>query len=145
MNAFSPIQFVHAIIILSLSKKNKEEGNSLVGYRRYCYTTELRDVCNLIIITCAYDERISREREFPSYLISINSLSATHCPFSLKLLRPFLPFFSHVVSRLRKLINLRSHDCNFRSPLMKTLDWSVETLGLDYNSTGLYNHLFKPE
>ena len=30
---------------------------------------------------------------------------------------------------------LRSHDCNFRSPLMKTLDWSVETLGLDYNST----------
>ena len=33
-----------------------------------------------------------------------------------------------------------------RSPLMKTLDsWSVETLGLDYNSTGLCNHLFKPE
>jgi hypothetical protein len=31
---------------------------------------------------------------------------------------------------------LRSHDCNFRSPLMKTLVWSVETLGLDYNSTG---------
>jgi hypothetical protein len=27
---------------------------------------------------------------------------------------------------------------------MKTLDWSVETLGLDYNSTGLCNHLFKP-
>ena len=24
---------------------------------------------------------------------------------------------------------------------MKTLDWSVETLGLDYNSTGLCNHL----
>ena len=23
--------------------------------------------------------------------------------------------------------------------------WSVETLGLDYNSTGLCNHLFKPE
>jgi hypothetical protein len=40
---------------------------------------------------------------------------------------------------------LRSHDCNFRSPLMKTLDWSVETLGPDYNSTGLCNHLFKPE
>ena len=40
---------------------------------------------------------------------------------------------------------LRSHDCNFRSPLMKTLDWSVETLGLDYNSTGLCNYLFKPE
>jgi hypothetical protein len=36
---------------------------------------------------------------------------------------------------------LRSHDCNFRSPLMKTLDWSVETLGLDYNSTGLCNNL----
>jgi hypothetical protein len=40
---------------------------------------------------------------------------------------------------------LRSHDCNFRSPLMKTLDWSVETLGLDYNSTGLCSRLFKPE
>ena len=38
---------------------------------------------------------------------------------------------------------LRSHDCNFRSPLMKTLDWSVETFGLDYNSTGLCNNLFK--
>ena len=63
-------------------KKNKEEGNSLVCYRRYCYTTAFRDVCNLIIITCAYDARISREREFPSYLISINSLSETHCPFS---------------------------------------------------------------
>jgi hypothetical protein len=25
---------------------------------------------------------------------------------------------------------------------MKTLDWSVETLGLDYNSTGLCNHLY---
>ena len=42
---------------------------------------------------------------------------------------------------------LRSHNCIFRSPLMKkTLDgWSVETLGLDYNSTGLCNHLFKTE
>ena len=30
---------------------------------------------------------------------------------------------------------LRSHDCNFRSPLMKTLDWSVEMLGLDYNGS----------
>ena len=37
-------------VILSLSKKNKEEGNSLVGYRRYCYATALRDVCNLIIL-----------------------------------------------------------------------------------------------
>jgi hypothetical protein len=63
-------------------KKNEEEGNSLVCYRRYCYTTAFRDVCNLIIITCTYDARISREREFPSYLISINSLSETHCPFS---------------------------------------------------------------
>ena len=35
----------------------------------------------------------------------------------------------------------KKHNCNFRSPLMKTLDWSVETLGLDYNSTGLCNHL----
>jgi hypothetical protein len=49
-NAFSPIQYICAIIILSLSKKNKEEGNSLVGYRRYCYATALRDVCNLIIL-----------------------------------------------------------------------------------------------
>jgi hypothetical protein len=59
-------------------KKNKEEGNSLiVGYRRYCYTTAMRVVCNLIIITCAYDDAcISREREFPSYLI--NSLSTTN-------------------------------------------------------------------
>jgi hypothetical protein len=66
------------IIILRLSKKNKEEGNILVGYRysRYCYATALRVFCILIIITCAYDECISREREFPSYLI--NSLSATH-------------------------------------------------------------------
>jgi hypothetical protein len=35
--------------------------------------------------------------------------------------------------------------CNFRSPLMKALDWSVETLGLDYNSTGFCIHLYKPE
>jgi hypothetical protein len=28
---------------------------------------------------------------------------------------------------------------------MKTLDWSVETLGLDYNSTGLCVHLYKPD
>jgi hypothetical protein len=40
---------------------------------------------------------------------------------------------------------LSSHDCKFRSSLMKTLDCSVETLGLDYNSTGLCNHLFKPD
>ena len=41
---------------------------------------------------------------------------------------------------------IRSHDGIFRSPLMKTLDWSVETLsGLDYNPTGLCHHLFKPE
>ena len=79
-NGISPIQFVqhHS----QFMKKNEEEGNSLVCYRRYCYTTAFRDVCNLIIITCAYDARISREREFPSYLISINSLSETHCPFS---------------------------------------------------------------
>ena len=31
-------------------KKNKEEGNRLVGYRRYCYATALRDICNLIIL-----------------------------------------------------------------------------------------------
>jgi hypothetical protein len=35
--------------------------------------------------------------------------------------------------------------CTYSVPLMKTLDWSVETLGLGYNSTGLCNHLFKPE
>ena len=40
---------------------------------------------------------------------------------------------------------LRSHNRSFTSPLMKTLDWSVETLGLDYNSTGICNHLFKPD
>ncbi len=38
------------------------------------------------------------------------------------------------------------HDPTFRhsslvsSPLMKTLDWSVETLGREYNSTGLCIH-----
>jgi hypothetical protein len=26
--------------------------------------------------------------------------------------------------------------CDLKSPLMKTLDWSVETLGREYNSTG---------
>ena len=35
-----------------------------------------------------------------------------------------------------------SHFATFRSPLMKrTLDWSVETFGREYNSTGLYIHL----
>ena len=38
-------------------------------------------------------------------------------------------------------IHLIGINCNFRSPLMKTLDWSVKTLGLGYNSTGLCNHL----
>ena len=80
-NGFSPIQFVQSASF-SVYKKNKEEGNSLVGYRRYCYTTAFRDVCNLILITRAYDARISREREFPSYLININSLSERNCPFS---------------------------------------------------------------
>ena len=47
------------------------------------------------------------------------------------------------VSTLQSSVFIRG-DFNFRSPLMKTLDWSVETLGLDYNSTGLCNHLFKP-
>jgi hypothetical protein len=61
----------------SVYQKNKEVI-SLVGYRRYCYTTALRVVSNLVIITCAYDPCISREREFPSYLISINSLLAIH-------------------------------------------------------------------
>ena len=82
-NGFSPIQFVQSSFSV-YEKKNEEEGNSLVCYRRYCYTTAFRDVCNLNIITCAYDTRISREKEFPSYLISINSLSETHCPFSVK-------------------------------------------------------------
>ena len=40
---------------------------------------------------------------------------------------------------------LSSHDCKFRSPLMKTLECSVETMGLYYNSTGLCNNLFKPD
>ena len=33
--------------------------------------------------------------------------------------------------------------CDFRSPLMKTLDWSVETLGRECNSTGLCIHFYK--
>ncbi len=33
--------------------------------------------------------------------------------------------------------------CDFRSPLMKTLDWSVETLGCECNSIGLCIHLLK--
>jgi hypothetical protein len=37
------------------------------------------------------------------------------------------------------------HHWQVTSSLGYTLDWSVETLGLDYNSTGLCNHLFKPE
>ena len=70
--------FITNALYMAFIKKNKEEGNSLiVGYRRYCYTTAMRVVCNLIIITCAYDDAcISREREFPSYLI--NSLSTTN-------------------------------------------------------------------
>jgi hypothetical protein len=65
-------------------KKNKEEGNSVVDYKRYCYTTAFRDVNwqskYRIIITCACNARIPREREFPFYLISIDNFSATHCP-----------------------------------------------------------------
>ena len=34
--------------------------------------------------------------------------------------------------------------CGFRSHLMKTLDWSVETLGREWNSTELCIHLLKP-
>ena len=34
--------------------------------------------------------------------------------------------------------------CDFRSHLMKTLDWSVETLGREWNSTELCIHLLKP-
>ncbi len=32
---------------------------------------------------------------------------------------------------------------DFRSSLMKTLDWSVETLGCECNSTGLCIHFYK--
>jgi hypothetical protein len=54
--------------------------------------------------------------------------------------------YMHLIGRWHHPLGyLRSHDCNFRSPLMKTVDWSVEMLGLDYNSTGLCNNLFKPE
>ncbi len=35
--------------------------------------------------------------------------------------------------------------CNFRSPLMKTLDWSVETLGREYTSKELCIYFYKPE
>jgi hypothetical protein len=34
----------------------------------------------VIIITCVYNAGIPREREFPSYLISIDNFSARHCP-----------------------------------------------------------------
>jgi hypothetical protein len=44
--------------------------------------------------------------------------------------------YMHLIGMVTSSLGyLRSHDCNFRSPLMKTLDWSVETLDLDYNST----------
>ncbi len=33
--------------------------------------------------------------------------------------------------------------CDVRSPLMKTLIWSVETLGHEFNSTGLFIHFNK--
>ena len=35
--------------------------------------------------------------------------------------------------------------CNFRSSLMKTLDWSVETLGREYTSKELCIYFYKPE
>jgi hypothetical protein len=63
----------------------------------------------------------------------------------LQLLRMRNTFKVAVVEVKSEPVYLRSHDCIFRSPLMKTLDWSVEMLGLDYNSTGLCNHLFNPE
>jgi hypothetical protein len=44
--------------------------------------------------------------------------------------------YMHLIGMVTSSLGyLRSLDCNFRSPLMKTLDWSVETLGLGYNST----------
>jgi hypothetical protein len=49
-NAFSPIQIFVQSSLSVYQKKNKEEGNSLVDFRRCCYATALRDVCNLIII-----------------------------------------------------------------------------------------------
>jgi hypothetical protein len=42
-------------------------------------------------------------------------------------------------------LNCRLKVCSFTATSMKTLDWSVETLCLDYNSTGLCIHLYKPE
>ena len=33
--------------------------------------------------------------------------------------------------------------CDLRSPLMKTLDWRLKTLGLECNSTGLCIHFYK--
>ena len=53
---------------------------------------------------------------------------------------------THMTGDVIPWVFKKPRDCNFRLPLMKTLDWSVETLGLDYKSNGLQcNHLFKPE
>ena len=41
--------------------------------------------------------------------------------------------YMHLIWQVTSFLGyLKSHDCNFRSPLMKTLDWSVKTLGLGY-------------
>jgi hypothetical protein len=51
----------------------------------------------------------------------------------------------HVFSATLVSINGCKAQSNFIHALMKTLDWSVETLGCESNSTGLCIHLEKPE
>ena len=50
----------------------------------------------------------------------------------------FLVAQVHQVSCQRNTVPRLSH-------VMQTLDWSVETLGLGYNSTGLCIHVYKQE
>ena len=47
-------------------------------------------------------------------------------------------FGENLLEREQKIPRVyKKRRCDFRSPLMKTLDWSVETLGRECNSTGL--------
>jgi hypothetical protein len=44
--------------------------------------------------------------------------------------------FGNILKQLFANIWMKSTAYNFRSPRMKTLDWSVETLGREYTSPG---------
>ena len=45
----------------------------------------------------------------------------------------------------KELANTLPKRCDFRSPLMKTLDWSVKTLGHEYTSKELCIQFYKAE